>query len=267
MGEHAADFAVLAFGQRDFEPAVLFAFAVEGCALGVHELFALAEDAGRDVESCFHFREVVGGGVAFDLHAVDFQVGLLVDSIACGSRMTAGLTQQCVCPLRVVGEQEQAFARGIEAAHRRYVRYGLAGEHLGVLLAEQVHHGLAALLVACGSDDAAGLVHCEVELLGGLDGRAVHCDFVILVGRRFGIAHDFTTQRNPALADQVFCDAPATEPALGNHAGDAVGFDPVILMACAHLNCHARLRAGTSLCWFEMEIPAGVYPAPDAGRE
>ncbi len=209
-----------------FEPAVLFAFAVEYGALGVHELLAFAEDAGRDIEAFFHLFKLGGGRLARDLHAVDFQVGLLVDSIACGSRMTAGLTQQCVGPLRVVGEQEQAFARGIEAAHRRYVRYGLAGEHLGVFFAEQVHHGLAALLVACGSDDSARLVHREIELLGGLDWRAVHKDFVVLVGGCFGIAHDFTTQRNSALADQVFCDAPATEAALGYHASNAVRFFP-----------------------------------------
>ena len=93
VGEHAADFAVLAFGQRNFKPAVLFAFAMEHNALGVHEFLALAEYAGRDVESCFHFRKVGCGRLARDLNAVDFQVGLLVDSIACGSRMTAGLTQ------------------------------------------------------------------------------------------------------------------------------------------------------------------------------
>ena len=216
----------------------------------------LPSDSVISSQQFFSPSKVVSGRFACDLHAVDFQVGLLVDSIACGSRMTAGLTQQCVGPLGVIRKKQQAFAGGIEAAHRRYVRYGLAGEQLGVLLAEQVHHGHAAFLVACGGDDAAGLVHGEVELLGGLDRSAIYCDFVILVGGRFGIAHDFTTQRNPALADQVFCYATATEPALRNNACNPVRFDPVILMVCTHLNCHARLRAGTSLCWFEMEIPA-----------
>ena len=76
VGEHAADFAVLAFGQCNFEPAVLFAFAMENGALGVHELFAFAKDAGRDIEACFHFRKVGCGGFACDLHAVDFEMSM-----------------------------------------------------------------------------------------------------------------------------------------------------------------------------------------------
>ena len=59
-------------------------------ALGVHEFFAFAEDAGRDFEAFFHLFKLGGGRFARDLHTVDFQVGLLEDSIACGSRMTLG---------------------------------------------------------------------------------------------------------------------------------------------------------------------------------
>ena len=102
---------------------------MEDCALGVHEFFAFAEDAGRHVETVLHLFELGGGGLARDLHAVDFEM-----SRHSGPRAGISRVQQCVGPLRVVGEQEQSFARGIEAAHRRYVRYGLAGEQLSTTL-------------------------------------------------------------------------------------------------------------------------------------
>ena len=213
---------------------------MENGAFGVHEFFAFAEDAGRDAEAGFHFRKVVSGGVAFDLHAVDFQVGLLVDSIACGSRMTAGLIQQCVGPLRVVRKKQQAFAGGVEAAHRRYVRYGLAGKHLGVLFAEQVHHGLAALLVACGGYDSAGLVHGKVDEIACGDGSAVDEDFVVFVGGRFGVAHRLAPENYVAFAYQLFGLAAATIAAFGNHAGNAVG---ALLWGLAVIECHGALQA------------------------
>ena len=183
---------------------------------GVHEFFAFAEDAGRNVEAFFHFAEIFGGGVARNLYTINFSVGWLLNWIL-------RFAQDDVCPFGVVREQQQAFARGVEATHGRNVRHHFTGEHLAVLLAEDVHDGGAAFLVACCCHGSARFVHREVEELACGDGRAVHEDFVVLVGGRVGVAHDFTAQRNPALADQVFCDATAAKAAFGNNTGNAMG--------------------------------------------
>ena len=53
---------------------------------------------------------------------------------------------------------------------------------------------------------------------------SVNANFIIFAGRSVRIADDFTTQRNPALADQVFCLASAAKTALRNHTGNAVSF-------------------------------------------
>ena len=52
----------------------------------------------------------------------------------------------------------------------------------------------------------------------------VNANFIIFAGGSVRIADDFTTQRNPALADQVFCLASAAKTALRNHTGNAVSF-------------------------------------------
>ena len=53
---------------------------------------------------------------------------------------------------------------------------------------------------------------------------SVNAYFIIFAGGSVRIADDFTTQRNPALADQVFCLASAAKTALRNHTGNAVSF-------------------------------------------
>ena len=51
---------------------------------------------------------------------------------------------------------------------------------------------------------------------------SVNANLVIFAGGSVRIAADFTTQRNPALADQVFCYATTAEAALGNDSRDSV---------------------------------------------
>ena len=53
---------------------------------------------------------------------------------------------------------------------------------------------------------------------------SVNANFIIFSSGSVRIADDFTTQRNPALADQVFCLASAAKTALRNHTGNAVSF-------------------------------------------
>ena len=91
-------------------------------ALGVHKFFFFAEYAGRDVEAFFHLRKLGGGGLALDLHPVDFKMTCVGENV--------------VRPFRVVGKKQQAFACSVEAPYGRNVRHGFAGKHFGVFFAE-----------------------------------------------------------------------------------------------------------------------------------
>ncbi len=53
---------------------------------------------------------------------------------------------------------------------------------------------------------------------------SVNANFIVFSGGSVRVADDFTTQRNPALADQGFCLASAAKTALRNHTGNAVNF-------------------------------------------
>ena len=73
-----------------------------------------------------------------------------------------------LCKSTVVGHEQQAFAVLIQTAHR---------VQAGRDIAHQLHHGLAAQLIAGGGHIAAGLIQCQIVhllILADIDALIVH---------------------------------------------------------------------------------------------
>ena len=99
----------------------------------------------------------------------------------------------------VVGHEQQALAVLIQTAHR---------VQAGGDIAHQLHHGLAAQLVAGGGHIAAGLVQGQIVhllILADIDALVVHVQYVAvgvhLVAHLDGVAVDL----HAALGNDLFC--------------------------------------------------------------
>jgi len=122
--EHAADLAVFAFVEGEFEPRFFFAGAEEAGLLGAEDFTAFGFDAA------FEGVEEVGVGEGGDLDVVGFvEVG--------GGVGDAG------APFGIVGEEEEAFAGFVEAAD---------GSEPGQVERKDGVDGVAAFFVGCGGD-------------------------------------------------------------------------------------------------------------------
>ena len=148
--EHAANVAIFAFVESDFEPGVFFAGAEKGGAFAAEDFVAFCFDATFERFEKWRIRESCDSNV----------VGFI--------EMRGGIGDPGV-PLGVVGEEEEAFAGFVEAAD---------GCEPGQICRQERVDGVAAFFVRRGSDDAAGLVHHEVDFFGGLDGLSLHFDAI-----------------------------------------------------------------------------------------
>ena len=152
--EHVADLAVAAFDQSDFEPGIVGFLdlgdeggsGLHGAGTGLAQQNPLAQ-----------FVQALFTGLAGDFHNV-----FLSDV----GRSLHQLTGQ----IAVVGEQQQAFAGVVEAAH---------GIDALMHTLDQVHHGGAVLLIADRGDVALGLVEHDVHMaVGSAEELAIDADVV-----------------------------------------------------------------------------------------
>jgi hypothetical protein len=97
LGEHPANFTVLAFVEDHFENRALLVLAAKTHPLGVDFAFSQANALAKPLEQ-------IGRRYARDLHEI-----LLLDTVA---RMC-----QEICQVAVVREEDEAFARAIEPPH------------------------------------------------------------------------------------------------------------------------------------------------------
>jgi len=179
--EHAADLAVAAFDEGDFVPGVGGVF-VE-LDFGGRGFYA-AVVVERDVDATAESSEGFFVGAAADFHQIFFgDVGA-----GFGEFLGEGA---------VVGEEEEAFAGVVEAAH---------GIDTFRERAEKLHDGGAAFGIADGGDVAFGLVEHEINrALSGLDGFAVDGDGIgvgIGFGAEFG--DDLAVEGDAAGGDDFF---------------------------------------------------------------
>jgi len=198
--EHAADLTVAAFDEGDFVP-------------GVGGVFVELDFGGRG----FYAAIVVEGDVDATAEASEgFFVGTAtdLDEIFFGD-VGAGFGE-FLGEGAVVGEEEKAFARVVEAPD---------GIDTFRERAEELHDGGAAFGVADGGDVAFGFVEHEIEkALGGFDGFAVDGDgvgFGIGFGAEFG--DDLAVEGDAAGRDDFFGFA------AGGHASGGKDFLEALL--------------------------------------
>lgn len=134
-GEESADFPVLTFGHRDFDPgAALLLFDGDNV---MH-----AEPSLGEVQAAFQFIENLAGGITRDLCAVESK-----DAIA---GMGESLRQ-----VAIVGDDQQAGGIFVESSD---------GEQAGAIAGKQVEDAAATFGIVSGAEETGGLVEHEVFL-------------------------------------------------------------------------------------------------------
>jgi hypothetical protein len=186
-GQQAADFAVAAFVEHQFEDGRPFAPAFDADVPGVRETFS-------KMDAAMELGEDVALDLAGDLHLVDF-----FDAVA--------RVRETVGQLAIVGDDDEAFGRDVEPAD---------GKHARPVRRQQVDDARPAGRVAGRRNNADGLVHREVRELGPRQGLAIDSDFLFLrVDARAKLRDHFAIDFDAAFAHQFFAFAPAGNAGLG----------------------------------------------------
>jgi hypothetical protein len=200
MFEHAADFAVLAFGQRHFDPLV-----APGAALHVGVDIAIAHAVDLDA-----FDQV------FELALRDVAKG----ARAIGARDAGGGQFKRALQLAIVGEQQQALGVEVEAAHGHHARR-IAGQGI----AQGVVDRRATGGIALGGDQAGGLVEAEdARGRGRRDQLAIDAHAPEVLQDRGGGLDQHAVEAHAALGDQALDLAARGDPGAGEQLGDAFAF-------------------------------------------
>ncbi len=250
-GEHAAHVAVAPLVQDELEPSAAFGEAQNAGLRGGESVALGGLEAGRQPRE----ERVVRADVDLDV------VGL---------GHVRGRGEQGVRPPRVVGEEEEPFARAVEAADRR--------DELGEFDGEEGVDAWRAALGDARDDDAARLVEREVAPRGGAHALAVEGDRVAArVDAEGGVGGGATVDAHAARRDPAFGVAARTGPELGEGArerdavaagGTALGAPAAGALAAlgrgdAVITCPGRARARRPAAFPTMHHP--VSPAdPDA---
>jgi hypothetical protein len=187
LGEHAADFAVHALGEDEFDPGGLSLLADDADGFGLGLAFGEPDALGE-------LSELLGLGPAGDEDLVGFG-----DAVA-GVREALG-------EFTVVGEEDEAGGGFVEPSDRI--------DALGPV-GDEVDDARAAGGVGVGGDDALGLVDGVVDEAFGGDRFAIDFD-----ARGAGIdlgselADDGAIDGDAALEDELFAGAAGSESGVG----------------------------------------------------